>query len=166
MKKEQIIVIVCALGLGVFLLQNLFSSSDEKAIDQLLTVIEYELETTQKLKPLDVAARVNNLKGLIDSNINIELDLDAGVRNYNGFDAVKQGAFAGSQLIRSSSIYRHPTDIKVNGDTATAQFQVTAEAVDSRNEDIKDRFRVYSQFTKLNGDWILKSIEISREASN
>lgn len=165
MKREKVIVIVCALLLGVFLFRGVFSSSDEKAIERVVDLIEHELEFNQPLKPLDIAGRLNNLKGLIDQDIDIEVQLDSGNRSWSGFDSVKAGALAGSRMIKTSSIHRLPTDIEVKGSEASTRFQVIGSGVDASGDTFRERVQVTARFEKHNGDWILKAIKVFRDST-
>jgi hypothetical protein len=163
MKKQTLIVAVCASAIFLFLFRGWFSSSDEKAIDRLLENIEIELEFTQALKTLEIAGRINRLSKLIDKDIYIKFDDGSNSRNFTGFDSVKTGALTGSQLIQSSDIQRLATDIKVSGDRASAQFMVIGSGLDSTGDSIKERFRVSTTLIQFNNEWTLSEITILRD---
>ena len=163
MKKEKIIVIVCALALGLFMFRGFFAGSDEKAIERVLSLVENELEFNQPLKPLDIAGRLNNLKGLIDPDVEIEISWESGNRSWNGFDTVKTGALAGSRMIKSSSINRLPTNIQIMDNKASAQFQVIGSGISAAGESIRERFRTEIRLVKQNGDWMIRSVSVSRD---
>jgi hypothetical protein len=166
MKKQQVIVIVCALALGLFVFRGVFSSSDEKAIERILNLVENQLEFNEPLKPLDIAGRLNSLKGLIDQDVEIEVEMEQTSKSWNGFDTVKTGALAGSRMLRSCSINRLPTDIQVNGERASAQFQVIGSGLSSSGESIRERFRTTVRLIKQNGDWMIRSVSVFRDQAN
>lgn len=164
MKKETLIILIAAISIGIFFFSDFFLSSDEKEIKRLISQIEETLEFSEPLSALQIASRVRDLEAMIEKNVNIELTWSsAATRNWQGFDTIKTGALAGSQMVKSHSLTTVVTDIQVTGSRAQAKVQVVSVGVDSSGESFRERALTKFEFIKGDSDWTVQSVSVTDE---
>jgi hypothetical protein len=166
MKKETVVVIACAVGIGVFALKDVFLSSDEKKIERLLDQIEESLELDEPLKPMALAGRLNTLSKLVAPDIAIEAEIKSQPRGeWKGFDSIKTGALIASRVVYSHTLARLRTDIQIIGSTAKADFQVLSTGTDSNKESFRERVDVQMEFSEVDSEWTVQSISVTHDGA-
>lgn len=154
--------IIFGLILSVFILMNLFSTSDKEEITAIINQLEESLEYKKVLPPLTVASRLNKVKKLFSPDFSAKYVGFNNVKSLNNTNSMKGSALMAARYFSRIDILKLPLSIEVNHNKASASFKITISGQDTQGVEFKELFDIAAEFKKIDGEWYYSSIIASR----